>query len=356
MKFSNFLKKSFLVLAASLVGISSQVPVFAEENVAATDPKGTKIVLATNNSGDGRAEWLKNKFSEKGFNVEIVPLGGSDATARVIAEVENPTINVVWGPSNDNFDLMIEAAALSQWTPEWADKVADYDSKNGYSYPYEIQPKMWLANKDQFGADNLPKTINDLFEKEEFKGKYTVPTDFGGATNRAIIGSILGQYLDENGELGVSEEGWQAITAFFDNGIRTPEGENDYQNMIAGKTPITFSYASGIYKKMEEFGEANIIYFENGQPDNTNEVGVVNNNDQEVLDESIRLANYLGSAEFMGAYAAENGSIVVNSEAINQMTAISKEIFDNYKSQDLDWAKINELMDDWVAKIELEIY
>lgn len=337
-------------------GNESGEPVVNYEEALTEDPTGTQVILGTNNSGDGREAFLAQKFEEAGFNVEFVPIGGSEITARVIAEVENPTLNVVWGPSDDNFQMMINAGALAPWEPTWLEQVADTHHDNGYSYPYEIQPKLWVANKNQFDEENSPSTVNELYENEEFHGLYTVPTSFGGATNRAIIASILGQYLDEDGELGVAEEGWEAINAFFEHGIRTSEAENDYGNMVSGKTPITFSFASGLYDKSQQFGDANIIYFENGQPSNVNEIGVVNTNDPEILAESYRLANFIGSAEFMSAVAGENGNIVTNTDAADGMTDIAQEVYDKFTEQDLDWGTINPLMDDWVAKIQLEIY
>lgn len=319
-------------------------------------PTGTPVVLVTNNGGAERIEFMTKKFKEKGFNVTVVDLGGAEVTARVIAEKDNPTTNVVWGPSNDLFSQMIDAGALAPFVPDWKEDVKGYGNENGFSWPYEIQPKIWVANPEQYNDSNVPKRVNDLWEKAEYHGKYTVPTKFGGATNRAIIGSILGQYMDESGELGVSEDGWKAIKAFFDYGVRTPEGEKDYKNMVDGKTPICYSYASGLYKLEKQFGPCRLIFFENGQPDNTNEVGVVKSSDPAVLAESYRLANYIGSAEFIGDFAAENGNIVVNSKAKDKMTPIAKEVIEKYKPQKLDWKKINALMDQWVAKIQLEIY
>ncbi|KAA9300148.1 MULTISPECIES: extracellular solute-binding protein [Aerococcus] len=322
----------------------------------AKEPSGEKVVLISNNGSDVRTPFIESKLKEKGFNVEFVPLGGGDVTARVIAEVQNPTTNVVWGPTQFNFDDMIEADALYEWTPSWADKVSDYDRQNGKSYPYETQPKLWMANPDEFSEEELPNTVNDLFEEDKFKGKYTIPSDFGGTTNRAIVASILGQYLDENGEIGVSQEGWDAMQKFMDNGVEVPEGEDKYKNMMDGKSPITYDGASNIVTNTSEMDKKpTVIYFENGQPSNVNEIGVVKNDDPEVLAESLRLADYLGSAEFIGDFAAEFGNLVVNADAQDKLREESKEITENYKEQDLDWDTINAHLDEWVAKIELEM-
>ncbi|WP_159548027.1 extracellular solute-binding protein [Streptococcus halichoeri] len=318
-------------------------------------PDGTKIVLASNNGGTERKDYILPVLKEAGFDVEFVDMGGADATARVIAEVENPTINVIWGPTMFNFDDMIKADALIKWEPTWVSDVARYDRKNGYSYPYEVQPKFWLANPDVVNEKNAPKTINELIDSDEFKGKYTIPTQFGGTTNRAIVASILGQYLDENGEEGVSQKGWDLMKKFIKNGTKTPDGEDLYVRMMDNTTPIAFDGASNIVANIKDLdSKPYIMYFENGQPSNNNEIGVVANKDSKVVAESVRLANYLGSSEFMADYASKFGNLVANESIQDKMDPMSAEMYSNFKEQDLDWSKINPLLDKWIAKIELE--
>ena len=99
-----------------------------------------------------------------------------------------------------------------------------------------------------------------------------------------------------------------------------------------------------------------IVYTEVGEPTNTNQIAVVANKDQEMVEESMRFANWLGSAEVIGAYAAENGNMVANKKAEDSMVPIIKEVKEHYKPQEADWAYVNSMMDDWVAKIQLEIY
>lgn len=320
-------------------------------------PTGKKITVVTNNGTNGRDVWLLEHATEAGFNIEIVNLGGGDGTARVISEVNNPTTNVIWGPSEEQFNSMVAAGALVKFRTDWAEDVAGLSKENGYSWPYEIQPKLLVANPDIYTEETAPKNYRDLWENEEFHGKYAVPTKFDGNTPRAIVGGILAQYLDPNGELGVSEDGWKAIKAYFDNGYKTQKGENDFENMASGKVPITFTYASGLKGKSESFNvNPIIIYTEAGEPTNTNQIGVVANKDQELVDESMRFANWLGSADIIGAYANANGNMVANKQAEGSMVPVIKEVKEKYKPQDADWGYVNSMMDDWIAKIQLEIY
>lgn len=329
----------------------------SKEEADAGKPSGKRIVVVSNNLGGDREVWLRERAEAAGFNVELVSLGAGDITARVISEVNNPTTNVVWGPSEDQFNSMVDAGALVPFEPEWSEDVKGISKENGHSWPYEIQPKVLVCNPDVYTKETAPENWSDLWEKEEFHGKYAVPVTFDGNTNRAVIGGILAQYLDPKGELGVSEEGWAAIKAYFDNGYKTPNGEEDFGNMASGKVPITFTYASGLKSKCESFNVTPIvIYAKNGDPTNTNQIGVVASKDEEAVEEAKRFVNWIGSAEVIGAYAAANGNIVANTKAEAQMSSIAQEVKANYTSQEADWTYINSMMDEWVAKIQLEIY
>ena len=127
--------------------------------------------------------------------------------------------------------------------------------------------------------------------------------------------------------------------------------------MASGAVPITYTFASGLKSKCETFNITPIIaYTEEGEPTNTNQLGVVANKDPEILEESMRFANWLGSAEVIGEYASINGNMVANSDAADKMVPIIREVKENYKPQNVDWAYVNSMMDEWVAKIQLEIF
>ncbi|MFD1886549.1 extracellular solute-binding protein [Paenibacillus wenxiniae] len=325
------------------------------KSILAQKPSGQQIVVATNNTGNGRDQWLADAAKQAGFNIKLVGLGGGDLTSRVIGEVNNPTLNVVWGPSDTMFQSMSDAHALQKWTPSWADQLTSHNEQNGYSWSYELQPKLLIANPKLYTATTAPTSYQDLWQNPQFHGKYAVPTDFGGTTNRAIIGGIIAQYLDPKGELGVSQAGWDAIKSYFQYGYQTPKGEKDMQNLVDGKVPITYIYASGLKSFIDTYHmEPLIVYSRTGEPTNTNQLGVVKNNNPAVVEESIRFANWLGSADMMGDYASTYGSIVVNRQAQSHIDPFMQKVMKTSKPQQADWNYINSMMDQWVAKIQLE--
>lgn len=324
-------------------------------DILAQQPTGQPIIVATNNMGDGRDQWLAAAAKEAGFDITLVGLGGGDLTARVIGEVNNPTLNVVWGPADTMFKSMQDAHALEPWKPRWADQIDGSVPRSDYSWSYELQPKLLIANPKLYTSASAPTSYQDLWENPQLQGKYAVPTDFGGTTNRAVIGGILAQYLDPAGELGVSAAGWEAIKQYFAHGYATPKSEKEAQNLVDGKIPISYIYASGLKSFIDTYQiEPLILYSRTGEPTNTNQLGVIRSGNSAAVEESIRFADWLGSAKPMGDYASRYGSLVVNEQAQAQIDPFMQTVLQKTKPQDADWEYVNSMMDQWTAKIQLE--
>lgn len=69
------------LLTGTMVFSMGAVAVHAEEV-----DKSESIVVYTNNGSEGRDEWLVKRAAEEGFNVQVVGLGASAVTERMIAE------------------------------------------------------------------------------------------------------------------------------------------------------------------------------------------------------------------------------------------------------------------------------
>lgn len=350
------------VCSAALVLVtacsSNQGAATSDPNVRPSGgPSGTKIVVATNGAGGGRGEWLKSEAAKAGFNIEVVSLGGADLTARVVKEVANPTINVAFGPSDDQFTFMKDANALVEYTPVWADKVdKSLYEDDKMSYPYEVAPKLWMVNDKVVPEADQPKSIKDLYTNPKLCHLYTVPTSFSGTTDRAIVTEVLAQYRDDSTDTGISQAGWDALQKFMDCGYQTPKGEDAFKNMATGKVPITYSFSSGIPGKIDTANYTpKLLYFTEGQPTNTNHMGIVKVKDAAQIEESKRFVDWLGSAQTIGADAAAHGILPVNQDAVSQALPVIQDIAKNYKKSDIDWAWANGKLDDWVSKIQLEI-
>ncbi|NGP45646.1 extracellular solute-binding protein [Bacillaceae bacterium SIJ1] len=324
-------------------------------NSANDDSKS--LVVYTNSASDGRGDWLAEKATEAGFDLEIVEAGGGELFNRIMSEKNNPLADVVFGLNQMNFATLKSNDLLVPYEPTWMSELPEGTSdRENYFHPLVEQRIIMLYNQDVFTEETAPKDWTDLIENEKFKGKYNVPADLGGATNRAIVYGILMRHVDENGDLGISEEGWKQIETFFDNGYKTPEGEDANANLASGEVPISYIWSSGLPGVEEEFGfEAAVVSPEIGVPTTVEQVGIINkggDKDTAVAEEFI---NWFGSAEIQGAWAEEFGTLPVNTKALENASDRMKDIAESTTIQDMDYQFISEQIDEWVEKIELQI-
>jgi iron(III) transport system substrate-binding protein len=348
---------AFMLVASILAGCMGNT---STEKESATESKEEKksLVVYSNSLSDGRGDWLTEKAAEAGYELELVEAGGGDLFNRLISEKNNPLADVVFGLNQNDFVTLKESDMLVPFKPTWMNEIPEgtSDSEN-YFYPLVEQRIIMLYNKDVFTEETAPKDWTDLIENEEFKGKYNVPGDLGGATNRAIVNGILMRNVDENGDLGISEEGWKQIETFFDNGYKTPEGEDANANLASGKVPISYTFSSGLPGIEEEFSfEAGIVSPEIGVPQIVEQVGIIKKGEDQDTAVAEEFINWFGSAEIQGAWAQEFGSIPVNTKALENATDRMKQIAESTTVQEMDYKIITEKIDDWVEKIELEIF
>ena len=102
------------VLAALLTG--TMVISMGTSAVWAEDvDKSKTIVIYTNSGTDGRDEWLTERAAEDGFNIQVVHLGASAVTERMIAEKNNPLCDVTFGLNNIEYEKLKSEDLLEKW-------------------------------------------------------------------------------------------------------------------------------------------------------------------------------------------------------------------------------------------------
>lgn len=239
-----------------------------------------KLVVYTNSASDGRGDWLKEKAKEQGFDLQIVEGGGGDIANRLIAEKNKPVADVVYGLSTMDYENFKSQDMLEQYKPVWADEVAEgLNDKEDYYHSLVKQAILMIYNSTLYNDSTAPKDWPDLWNDEQFHGKYDEPgtaADLGGATNRAVIAGILVRYQDPNGEDGISQEGWDAIKNFLKYGHIKAQGEDSYANLASGKTPFIPMFSSGISSREKQYGvKAGIVKPEIGVPYLVEQVAII---------------------------------------------------------------------------------
>ena len=178
------------------------------------EDSGGSLVIYTNSGSDGRDAWLKDYAKENGFDVEVVQIQGGDLGNRIVSEKNNVQADLVFGLNNVEYEKLKAEDTLDQWEPEWKDEVdLSLGDPDGYYYPLVIQPLVNIMNAD---LDEYPADYTDLTD-EKWKDKYTI-LNFGGGTGKTILASLLVRYQDPDGEAGISDEGWEFVNNWVQNG------------------------------------------------------------------------------------------------------------------------------------------
>ena len=169
------------LLAASTVAVTACAP--GQSAGSAAD----SLVIYSNSVSEGRGDWLKKEAKEAGFELTFVDLGGGDVMNRLSAEKNNPIADVTFGLNNVYFEKLKAQQVLEPYTPSWASEVdaSMGDAAGREFWPIVQEPIMLVYKKDAYASSaEAPQDWTDLWTKEQFKGRYEVPTGLGGATSK----------------------------------------------------------------------------------------------------------------------------------------------------------------------------
>ncbi|MCC3266775.1 extracellular solute-binding protein [Arthrobacter gengyunqii] len=315
--------------------------------------EGATLVIYTNSNSDGKGDWLEAQATDAGFNIEIVGLGGGDLTNRIIAEGGNPVADLVFGLNNMYFEQIKAEDLLEPYTPEWSGDV-DESLGDGETFWPLVQQGIVLAyNTDAIAEGDAPSDWTDLWTDEQYKGRYESVSTLAGATQQIIMASILTRYQDESGDLGISDEGWEQVQGYFENGSKAVEGEDLFARMAAGTVDMGQMTISGIPAREAQYGvTAGVMEPEIGVPYAVEQVGIIKGTDKQ--DEVERFINWFGSGETQGAFAAEFASLPANQKALEMTDPEVLAAYESIPPQELDWLFIRDNISQWVEKIELE--
>lgn len=346
--------KKLIALVLGLVMIFTVACACAE----GADTKGTGVALTiyTNSGSSGRADWLKERAAQDGFNLAILEEGASAVQQRIIGEAANPICDVVFGLNAIIWnDLIARDLLVSYEAPSWADEVsAGLNDPNGYYYAIVKQAILLAYDAGQMTAEEAPKDWLDLWTNEAYYGKYESQIKLTGGTTRNVIAGILCRYLDENGELGVSDEGWKQMELYYEHGTLVEDGVDLYAQMINANSPVLMGqmWSSGVNQYNEQYGvTSGVVVPEVGVPYAVEGVGIVNGTKN--MEEALRFVEWFGSAQIQGEWAEKFGTMPANEKAAEKADPLQQELC-SIPAQDIDWAVVAANIDAWCEKIMLE--
>lgn len=311
------------------------------------------LVVYTNSLDDEKEVWLQEKSEEAGFDVQFVSGGGGEIFNRVMAEVNDPQADVLIGMDEGLFSQLEADSLLVEWEPEWASDIPDNLKQGGtYYYPWSEQRIFSYVNE---GTD-VPESLEAMITDSSLADSFAVPSDLGGSTNQKIVFSVLLQHLDENGELGVSQEGWDLVTQMFENGYIPSEADNTAALLADGTLDVNFGFSGSIPNLEEEFNfTAQPVNPDYGVFSMAEQVGIMNKGDDQDYAKAIEYAEWWGSADVQKQWVEAFGTVPTLDSIQDSVDERISELFEQTDRMEIDWDVVNEYADPWVEKIELDI-
>jgi len=346
-----------LVSAALLTvtGCSSS-PAATDGTSAAPSADGSTLVVYTNSNSDGRGEWWTDKAKAAGFDIQIVGAGGGDVVNKLVAEKNRPLADVVFGLNNMYFAQLDAEELVTAYTPSWSGEVdaslADTEGDAAY-WPLVQQASVLVYDEAAYSAADAPTSWSEL--ATDFAGSYEVPNQagLGGATTQLIIAGILTEFKDDDGDLGISKEGWETIADLFANGIPAETDVPLLQRMSEGTVTAGQIHTSGILGFEELFDvQVAVVSPSGGVPFAIEQVGIVAGTAKTA--DAEKFVDWMGSGQVQGEFAAEFDAAPVNEVAVEQANPAALALVAEVEPQDIDYAWASEHMGDWIEKITLE--
>lgn len=343
-------------IALTLAACGGSEPSASESGEGSSASAGglKPVVVYSNSVADGRGDWLTEKAKDAGFKVQYVDLGGGEVMNRLISEKANPVADVTFGLNGVYFEKLKEAGVLEANTPSWSDKVTEQGTDpDGEFWPIVREPIMLVYNVAAYPEPSeAPSDWPDLWEDARFHDLYEVKPGLGAATTQMVLSGILVRYQDPDGKLGISDEGWEAISQYYEFGSREEEGVDLYARMAEGIVNLGQMYLAGKVAREEQYGVVTeAVHPEIGVPMVTQGVALIKGaKNAEAAREFI---DWFGSGDVQAEWSKEFSTAPVNSDAVAGGDQGVIEFTDSFTAQDIDWSFVAQNIDSWVEEIEL---
>ncbi|MBP2621213.1 extracellular solute-binding protein [Streptococcus panodentis] len=312
--------------------------------------KNQQLVIYSNSASDGRKEWLTEKAKEAGFNIQVVDIPGGELADRLIAEKNNGVADMVYGLNNLEYNKLKAEDLLVKYEPSWASDVdTSLGDKEGYYYPTVVQPLVLIGKKDV----KMPSDWSDLADTQ-YKDKYGI-FSLSGGTSKTVLASILVRYKDKNGDLGISDKGWDIAKKYIQNAYIYAQDENFATTILEGDKGLDYSmvWGSGLLQaESERSYDFQVMSPKVGVPFVTEQAAVISSSKKQEL--AKEFINWFGGEELQAEWSKKFGTIPANKKALESASEDVKKFREEVNPQEMDWEFIAENIDKWVEKAELE--
>ncbi|MCL1949256.1 MAG: extracellular solute-binding protein [Turicibacter sp.] len=330
----------------------AESPVAEAPNDTNTDSDLEVVVLYSNALSDGRGEWIQEHAREIGIDLQLVDGGGVAIANRILAEQGNPMADVVFGLNQLLWADLIREGAIVPYVLAWADEIpAGLNDANGYFHAVALVGNLLAFDAGQLDASDAPTDWLELWNNPEFHGRYALPNALTGSTVQMVLSGIFNRFLDADGDMGLSEEGWANIAAMFANGV--PTDQDIFAEIVNPASDVVLGqiWHMGIAPREESFDmTAGIVVPEIGIPFSVEGVALINgaNNPEGAQ----RFMDWFGSAEVINAFGQAFDYLPANPNALDGLSAETIAISE-IPAQEINWEVVADNMGAWIERIYL---
>jgi len=328
--------KKLLVLCVTLVGLLFLSACDRSEDVPeGAYGTGVPLIIYSNASAE-HMESMAERAAQDGFTLMPVTLGGGALADRLIAERYNPMADLVYGLNPFLLQSLIEEEIFTPFVPSWADQVpVGQNHPLGYFHAVTPSNILLVYDRDQIGTP--PTDWLDLGNDPQFHGRFQFESHLGGSTTRMVLAGLFARFIDPSGHLGISDEGWNQIAAFYANGISNTGGVDLFAQMVSDENDVVMGqmFCAGVLPREEQFGvNAGFVVPAVGIPVSVPGVAIVSGTSN--LEEAQRFKDWF--TPDIRAYLRQNDP---------------DPRFENLPTQIIDWAFVAANMDAWIEHIYL---
>ena len=319
-------------------------------------PRGTGVplVIYSNSFTDEREEWLDELAGRYGFVIQPVAAGGGAIADRLVAERHSPIADVVFGLNVFLWQRLIDYDIIIPYTPVWADEIVEgLNHPGGYYHALVKQAILLMYDQNQLDPADAPTDWLDLWMDERFHWLYQFETALTGGTTRMVLAGILARYIDPNGHLGVSDEGWAHIAAYYRYGYPNRGAIDLAAQMVDPDIPVIMGqiWHAGIPMREEQHGiSAGWVVPAVGVPFVVEGIAPVSGTAH--LEEAQRFIDWFGSAYVQTLWQERFDSLPANRYALANIDAFNRTI-SQLPVQEVDWEFVATRIEDWAEHIYL---
>lgn len=346
--------KKALALVLSLVLLLS-IGAMAEGKGSDVKGTGVDLVVYTNSGSSGRDAWLIERAKQDGFNLAVLEEGAGAIQQRILAEKANPIADVVYGLNAIIWESLKDNDCIIPYTPSWADEVSEgLNDPEGYYHAIVKQAILLAYDTNQWAEEEAPKDWLDLWTNEKYYETYETQIALTGGTTRNVIAGILTRFVDPEGELGISDEGWKQMELYYEHGTLAESGVDLYAQIASPDSPVVCGqiWSSGIATRDETYGTVSgVVKPEVGIPYAVEGISIINGSKK--VEEAQRFIEWFGSAKIQAEWAVQFTTMPANELAAASADPYQQELC-SIPAQNIDWALVAKNIDAWCEKITLE--